>query len=167
MERIWAPWRIDYILGAEKEAGCIFCLTTQNLEDGERLVVHRGEGAYTIMNKYPYNNGHVLVAPYRHSPEISDLSVDENSLLIQEVCKAIKVLKHVMRPDGFNVGINIGLIAGAGITEHVHYHIVPRWAGDTNLMPVLSDVRVIPEHLRQTREKLALAFLDLYPVNQD
>lgn len=167
MDRIWAPWRIDYILGAEKEAGCIFCIKPQTVEDEERLVVHRGQGAYTIMNKYPYNNGHVLVAPYRHSPEISDLSVEENSLLIQEVCKAIKVLKRVMRPDGFNVGINIGLIAGAGITEHVHYHIVPRWAGDTNLMPVLADVRVVPEHLRQTREKLALAFLSLYPLNQD
>jgi ATP adenylyltransferase len=166
MERIWAPWRIDYILGSEKESGCIFCINPEAEKDEENLLVHRGQGAYTIMNKYPYNNGHVLVAPYRHAPEISDLSVDENSLLIQEVLKAIRALREVMKPDGFNVGINIGLIAGAGITEHVHYHIVPRWAGDTNLMPVLADVRVIPEHLRQTREKLALAFLNLYPLNQ-
>lgn len=167
MERIWAPWRIDYILGSEKEAGCIFCNKPELREDAENLIVHRGIGAYTIMNKFPYNNGHVLVVPYKHVSEICDLSVEENSLLLQEVCKAIKALRHVMKPDGFNIGINVGLIAGAGIAEHVHYHIVPRWAGDTNMMPVLADVRVIPEHLRQTRDKIAQAFDKLFSVIQE
>ena len=167
MERIWAPWRIDYILGKEKEAGCIFCDKPQSELDEETLIVHRSDGAYTIMNKYPYNNGHLLVVPYRHVSEICDLEVEENSLLIQEVCKAIQALKKVMRPDGFNIGINLGIIAGAGIAEHVHYHIVPRWAGDTNMMPVLADVRIIPEHLRQTREKLARAFKKLFSVKQE
>ncbi|MDA8405640.1 MAG: HIT domain-containing protein [Deltaproteobacteria bacterium] len=167
MERIWAPWRIDYIIGSEKEAGCIFCDKPQSDLDEDNLIVHRSVGAYTIMNKYPYNNGHLLVVPYRHVSEICDLDVDENSLLIQEVCKAVQALKKVMRPDGFNIGINLGIIAGAGIAEHVHYHIVPRWAGDTNLMPVLADVRVIPEHLRRTREKLAHAFDKLFPKKQE
>jgi ATP adenylyltransferase len=167
MERIWAPWRIDYILGKEKEAGCIFCDKPQSELDEEALIVHRSDGAYTIMNKYPYNNGHLLVVPYRHVSDICDLEVEENSLLIQEVCKAIQALKKVMRPDGFNIGINLGIIAGAGIAEHVHYHIVPRWAGDTNMMPVLADVRIIPEHLRQTREKLARAFKKLFSVKQE
>ncbi len=167
MERIWAPWRIDYILGKKKEAGCIFCDKPQSELDEETLIVHRSDGAYTIMNKYPYNNGHLLVVPYRHVSEICDLEVEENSLLIQEVCKAIQALKKVMRPDGFNIGINLGIIAGAGIAEHVHYHIVPRWAGDTNMMPVLADVRIIPEHLRQTREKLARAFKELFSVKQE
>ncbi|MGA8831850.1 MAG: HIT family protein [Desulfomonilaceae bacterium] len=167
MEPIWAPWRIDYILGKKKEAGCVFCDKPQSKLDEETLIVHMSDGAYTIMNKYPYNNGHLLVVPYRHVSEICDLEVEENSLLIQEVCKAIQALKKVMRPDGFNIGINLGIIAGAGIAEHVHYHIVPRWVGDTNMMPVLADVRIIPEHLRQTREKLARAFKELFSVKQE
>ncbi len=165
MEQIWAPWRIDYILGAEKEAGCIFCDKPQSTMDEENLIVHRGVQAYTIMNKFPYNNGHVLVAPYRHAAEICDLNGEENGLLIQEVCKAVKVLRKVMKPDGFNIGINVGSVAGAGIAEHLHYHIVPRWAGDTNLMAVLADIRVIPEHLRKTREKLSKTFDKLFPAN--
>lgn len=167
MERIWAPWRIDYILGSEKEAGCIFCDKPRSDEDEENLIVHRSIGAFTIMNKFPYNSGHLLVIPYRHVAEICDLDVEENSLLIQEVCRAVKTLRNVMKPDGFNVGLNFGVIAGAGIAEHVHYHIVPRWVGDTNLMPVLADVRIISEHIRQTRGKLARAFEKLFPATQE
>lgn len=163
MDRIWAPWRIDYILGNEQEEGCIFCTKPAAGQDEENLIVHRADGAFTIMNKFPYNNGHLLVCPYRHVPDICRLEPQENSLLVQEVCRAVTVLRDVMRPDGFNIGINLGIVAGAGIEEHVHYHIVPRWNGDTNMMPVLADVKVIPEHMRSTCEKLRESFQRIYP----
>jgi ATP adenylyltransferase len=158
MERIWAPWRIDYILGSEKEPGCIFCNKPVADNDDDNLIVHRAEGAYTIMNKYPYNNGHLLICPYRHVSDLCDLDAHENSLLTQEVCRAIEALRAVMKPEGFNVGLNLGVVAGAGIEEHLHYHVVPRWNGDSNFMPVLADVRVIPEHLRSTCRKLRETF---------
>ncbi len=163
MDRLWAPWRIDYILGKEKEPGCIFCTKPSQNNDEANLIVHRGRGAFTIMNKFPYNNGHLLVVPYRHVSDICELDFNENALLVEEVCKAIRILRKVMRPEGFNVGINLGRVAGAGIEEHVHYHIVPRWNGDTNIMPILADIRVIPEHLRETYKKLKDAFLNMYP----
>ena len=162
MDHLWAPWRIDYILGKEREPGCIFCTKPASSEDQENLIAHRADGAYTIMNKFPYNNGHVLVVPYRHVSDICLLSPEENSLLVQEVTRAIEALRKVMNPDGFNVGINLGVVAGAGIAEHVHYHVVPRWNGDTNIMPVLADVRVIPQHLRETRDKIYEAFVQLF-----
>ena len=162
MDHLWAPWRIDYILGKEREPGCIFCTKPASSQDEENLIAHRADGAYTIMNKFPYNNGHVLVVPYRHVSDICLLSPEENSLLVQEVTRAIEALRKVMNPDGFNVGINLGVVAGAGIAEHVHYHVVPRWNGDTNIMPVLADVRVIPQHLRETRDKIYEAFVQLF-----
>jgi ATP adenylyltransferase len=163
MERIWAPWRIDYITGSEKEPGCIFCTKPPSPDDDGNLMVHRDRGAFTMMNKYPYNNGHLLVAPYRHVSDICELDPDENYLLVQEVCRAIQLLRQVMRAEGFNIGINLGAVAGAGFEDHVHYHVVPRWNGDTNIMPVLADVRVIPEHLLRTCQKLREAFERLYP----
>ena len=163
MERIWAPWRIDYIVGEEKEAGCIFCTKPSSDRDDDNLIVHRAPGAFTMMNKFPYNNGHLLIVPYRHVPDICALDTEENGLLIEEVCRAIRTLKLVMHAEGFNVGINMGKVAGAGYEEHVHYHIVPRWTGDTNILPVLADVKVIPEHLRSTCAKLREGFHRLYP----
>jgi ATP adenylyltransferase len=163
MERIWAPWRIDYIVGEEKEPGCIFCTKPASERDDDNLIVHRADGAFTMMNKFPYNNGHVLIVPYRHVPDICALDSQENSLLVQEVCRAIQTLKLVMQAEGFNVGINMGKVAGAGYDEHVHYHIVPRWTGDTNILPVLADVKIIPEHLRSTCKKLREGFNRLYP----
>ena len=163
MERLYAPWRIEYVVGKKKEPGCIFCTKPASGEDDENLIVHRAEGAFTIMNKYPYNNGHLLIVPYRHVPDICLLDAHENGRLIEEVCRAVQVLREVMRPDGFNIGINLGTVAGAGIEEHVHYHIVPRWNGDTNMMPVLADVKIIPEHLRDTCLKLRETFGRLYP----
>ncbi len=163
MERIWAPWRIDYILHKEKEPGCIFCTKPASDDDDANLIVHRGQGAFTMMNKFPYNNGHLLVSPFKHASDICDLTPEENGLVIQEVCRAVQVLRMVMRADGFNVGINMGVVAGAGIEEHLHYHIVPRWHGDTNIMPVLADVRVIPEHLLSTCQKLRDGFKHLFP----
>lgn len=163
MERLWAPWRIDYVLGQEKEPGCLFCTKPASDKDGENLIVHRADGAFTMMNKFPYNNGHLLVSPYRHVSDVCDLEVEEHSLVTQELCRAITVLRNVMRPDGFNVGINLGVVAGAGIAGHLHYHIVPRWSGDTNIMPVLADVKIISEHLLSTCEKLRRGFRELYP----
>jgi len=164
MDRIWAPWRIDYILGEEKDPGCIFCTKPRENNDVQNLIVHRADGAFTMMNKYPYNNGHLLVVPFRHVGDICDLDAEENSMVVQEVCRALQVLRAVMKPEGFNIGINLGRTAGAGIEEHVHYHIVPRWNGDTNIMPVLADIKVIPEHLSVTCGKLQAAFAELFPA---
>ena len=163
MERLWAPWRIDYVLGKEKEEGCLFCTKPASDKDVENLIVHRARGAFTMMNKFPYNNGHVLVSPYRHVADVCELDVEEHSLVTQEMCRAIQVLRKVMKPDGFNVGVNLGVVAGAGIAGHVHYHIVPRWSGDTNIMPVLADVKIISEHLVSTGEKLRSGFRELFP----
>ena len=163
MDRIWAPWRIDYVIGKKEESGCVFCIKSTDDEDAERFIVHRAEGAFVVMNKFPYNNGHLLVCPYRHVGDLCLLDPEENSLLMQEVCRCLTVLRETMRPDGFNVGLNLGVAAGAGIREHLHYHIVPRWNGDTNVMPVLADVRIIPEHFRVTYRKLREAFQRIYP----
>jgi ATP adenylyltransferase len=165
MERLFAPWRIDYILG-EKEHECIFCTKPHSDEDEENLMVHRAEGAFVMMNKYPYNSGHLLVCPYRHVSDICDLTAEENALVMEEVVRAVEVIRDVMKPDGFNIGLNIGEDAGAGIEEHLHYHVVPRWRGDSNIMAVLTDIRIIPEHLRTTRRKLAEAFHRLFPASQ-
>jgi ATP adenylyltransferase len=158
MNRLWAPWRIDYILGTDKEPGCIFCTKPAETRDEENLIVHRAEGAFTMMNKYPYNNGHLLIVPFKHVSDICLLTPHENMLLLQEVCRAVNALRRVMRPEGFNIGINIGSAAGAGIEEHLHYHVVPRWNGDTNMLPVLADVRVIPQHLRSACARIKEAF---------
>ncbi len=163
MERIWAPWRIDYIVGGERESGCIFCTKPASDDDDKNLIVHRARGAFTMMNKFPYNNGHVLVSPYRHVSDICDLDSEELSLLMEEVCRAMGVIRNVMHAEGFNIGINIGAVAGAGFAEHLHYHIVPRWNGDTNIMPVLADVRIIPEHILSTCQKLRNEFKVSYP----
>lgn len=163
MERLFAPWRIDYVLGKEKEAGCVFCKGVSSEDDDGNMIVHRAEGAFTIVNKYPYSNGHLLVCPYRHVSDICDLDVEGNSLLVQEVQRAVTVLREVMRPDGLNVGINLGVDAGAGIGEHLHYHVVPRWRGDTNVMAVLADIKVIPEHFLITSRKLREAFSRMNP----
>jgi ATP adenylyltransferase len=163
MEVLYAPWRIDYVLGKKEQSGCVFCLASTGDEEQEALIVHRAEGAFTMMNKYPYANGHVLICPYGHVSDLCDLTAEENSLLIEEVARAVRVIRDVMRPSGFNVGLNIGADAGAGIDEHLHYHVVPRWRGDTNMMSVLANVRVIPEDLFSTTTKLRESFERLFP----
>ncbi len=156
-ENLWAPWRIDYILG-EKETGCIFCKKPKEYNDKDNLILFRGKKSFVIMNRYPYNSGHLMVVPYTHKKDIEDLE-DEEILEMGKLIKiCIKVLKKVMKPDAFNIGVNIGKVAGAGIEEHIHYHIVPRWNGDTNFMPVISNTRVIPEALEKTYEKLKEEF---------
>ena len=146
MQTLWAPWRMEYNL-SEKEKECIFCLA---LSDEGNLALHKGALSMVMMNKYPYINGHLLVAPKRHIAGLDDLTVEEMADLLRTVKNAIEILKKVMKPDGFNVGLNLGVVAGAGVEQHLHFHIVPRWHGDTNAMTVFAEVRVIPEHLEAT-----------------
>jgi ATP adenylyltransferase len=157
--QIWAPWRLEYIASADEQDGCVFCLA-QAGEDEEALVVHRGRSAFVLLNKYPYSSGHLMVAPYRHVGDFGALE-DEEALEIHRLAsQGIGALAQTFAPQGYNAGWNLGRVAGAGVVDHVHLHVVPRWAGDTNFMPVLADVKVLPEHLLETRRKLA----DAWPV---
>ena len=158
MERLWAPWRLEYVQSADKQDGCIFCRAAESEDDEEQLVVHRGERAFVLLNKFPYASGHLLVAPYRHGLNFGDLDDDEALEIHHLGTRGLEALRSVYAPEGFNLGWNVGRIAGAGIPEHGHLHVVPRWGGDTNFMPVLGDVRVIPEHLAATRAKLVDAW---------
>jgi len=154
---LWAPWRLEYIQQADELEGCVFCLAAAG-EDDEKLVVHRGVHAFALLNKFPYASGHLMVAPYRHLAEFSSLSDDEALELHRLAEGGMAALAETFAPQGYNLGWNLGRIAGAGIVDHVHLHVVPRWAGDTNFMPVLADVKVLPEHLSETRAKLAAAW---------
>jgi ATP adenylyltransferase len=158
MRVLWAPWRMGYILAENKADGCIFCPGTERNADQDRLILHVGPRTMVVMNRFPYNNGHLLVAPVRHVSSLERLNQDETLGLLLMVRKSIEILKQVMRPDGFNVGLNLGHVAGAGMENHMHFHIVPRWKGDTNFMTVIEDVRVIPEHIKATYGKLVPLF---------
>ncbi len=160
MENLWAPWRMTYILEEDKPDGCIFCLASDG-KGADDLVLGVGEHTLVMMNKYPYNNGHLLVAPRRHLPDMDQLSGEEMADLLATVRLSVDALRQVMNPEGFNVGLNLGRVAGAGIEQHMHFHVVPRWGGDTNFMTVFGEVRVIPEHIRATYEKLRPFFADL------
>ncbi len=155
---LWAPWRLEYIRQADELEGCIFCAeATGELED-ESLLVHRGSSAIALLNKYPYSSGHLMAAPVRHVGSFSELT-DEEALEIHALARdGLGALERVYGPDGFNLGWNLGRVAGAGIADHVHLHVVPRWSGDTNFMPVLADLKVIPEHLLETRDRLREAW---------
>ena len=150
MKTMWAPWRIEYIL-ADKEEGCILC---KALSNSDNLTLYTGKETLVVMNKFPYINGHLLVSPIRHISTLDQLSKGEMGTLLETVEKSVGVLKKAMSPDGFNVGLNLGKVAGAGVEEHLHFHVVPRWFGDTNALTVFSDVRVIPEHLLATFNNL-------------
>jgi ATP adenylyltransferase len=156
---LWAPWRLEYVTQADEISGCVFCAeATGGLPGAESLLVHRGAGAVAILNKYPYSSGHLLAAPVRHVGSLAELS-DEEALELHRLAVAgIEALGAIYGPDGFNLGWNLGRVAGAGITDHVHLHVVPRWSGDTNFMPVLADVKVLPEHLLETRDRLRVAW---------
>ncbi|MBA3331761.1 MAG: HIT domain-containing protein [Actinobacteria bacterium] len=156
-KQLWAPWRLEYVQGADEQPGCIFCLASGG-DDEERLVVARGERAFVLLNKFPYSSGHLLVAPLRHTGDFAALDDGEALELHRLAALGIAALGRVFRPEGHNVGWNLGRVAGAGVLDHVHLHVVPRWAGDTNFMPVLADVKVLPEHLVETRHKLAEAW---------
>jgi ATP adenylyltransferase len=156
---------MEYILGEDKHQGCIFCPAPgEDLK--ERLVLFTGRLSRVMMNKYPYINGHLLISPLRHRPGLADLTHEELLDLQLKLRDSLAILKRVMRPDGFNVGLNLGLVAGAGVESHLHFHVVPRWNGDTNFIPVFADVRVIPEHFRETYERLAPHFQALADEDQ-
>jgi ATP adenylyltransferase len=151
---IWAPWRIKYILG-EKEDSCLFCRVLEEKNDVENLVLYRGKLAFIIMNLYPYNPGHLMVAPNRHVSELELLDTEEAHEIMDLTQKCVSALKQAMHPDALNSGINQGEIAGSSIKEHLHMHIVPRWQGDNNFMPVLADMRVVPQALEETYAMIA------------
>ncbi len=157
MRQLWAPWRLEYIRSADEQEGCFLCAAAA-AEDGDALVVHRGTRAFAILNRFPYSAGHVMVAPVRHTGDFAALEPDEVVELHALAAAAMAALAAAYAPQGFNLGWNIGRVAGAGVLDHVHLHVVPRWAGDTNFMPVLADVKVMPEHLEDVRRKLAAAW---------
>ncbi|MFC1966004.1 HIT domain-containing protein [Chloroflexota bacterium] len=153
MEYIWAPWRMEYIQ-MEKAEGCILCDKPGEDNDVANYVLYRGDKNFVIMNRYPYNPGHLMVAPYRHVASLEEMTGEERHEHFDIVSRSIEVLRQAFNPGGFNLGINTGKVAGAGIEAHIHTHIVPRWQGDTSCMLVISDVRVIPEALAETYQKL-------------
>jgi ATP adenylyltransferase len=156
-KQLWAPWRLEYIAQADEQEGCVFCRAAAS-DDEAGLVVHRGRDAFAMLNKYPYSSGHLMVAPYRHEGDFAALE-DAAVLELHRLAGAgMAALAETYGPQGYNLGWNLGRIAGAGVVDHVHLHVVPRWAGDTNFMPVLADVKVLPEHLEATRRKLAAAW---------
>jgi ATP adenylyltransferase len=157
---LWAPWRLEYIKQAGDLERCVFCAEVAGeLSPDESLLVRRGESAIVILNKYPYSSGHLMAAPTRHVGTLGDLTDDEALELHRLSVAGVDTLGRAYGPDGYNLGWNLGHIAGAGITDHVHLHVVPRWSGDTNFMPVLAEVKVLPEHLLETRDRLREAWM--------
>ncbi len=154
MRRIWAPWRIDYIRN-EKPRECIFCRKLREDRDAENYILFRGRSNFVLLNLYPYNPGHLMVAPHRHLSDLQDLTEDELLEHFDLVRKSVKALREEYKPQGFNIGLNLGRTAGAGIEDHVHTHVIPRWNGDTNFVTVVSDIRVIPHALDATYAELA------------
>jgi ATP adenylyltransferase len=154
---LWAPWRLEYVGSAVEQEGCVFFIALEG-GDEEGVVVRRGERAFVLLNKFPESSGHLLVAPVRHVGEFAELDQEEIVEIHRLAGQGMGALAEVYGPQGYNLGWNLGRIAGAGVTDHVHVHVVPRWAGDTNFMPVLADVKVLPEHLEETRRKLADAW---------
>ncbi|MBN1422589.1 MAG: HIT domain-containing protein [Planctomycetes bacterium] len=162
MQTQWAPWRMEYIL-SDKESGgtrgCVFCDRPRETDRlAENLVLCRGPKAFVIMNRFPYNNGHLLVVPHRHTADLGSLEDAEHLDVARLIGASIDVLREAFRPEGFNLGVNLGHVAGAGVEDHIHWHVVPRWAGDTNFLPVLADVKSIPEHLASTYARLRPGF---------
>jgi ATP adenylyltransferase len=165
MEKLWSPWRSQYIdsfKNKDDESECVFCeMKDEKTGSLSNLIVDRGPLTFTVLNLYPYNNGHLMVVPYRHTSDFLSLSEEERKEIFDKMSDAYKALKKAVHPEGFNMGLNLGRAAGAGIHEHVHFHIVPRWNGDTNFMPVLGEVKVISQDLIETKKKLLEAYSKL------
>jgi len=154
MKNLWAPWRKAYVQTQRKEEGCLFCRIIEENKDEENFILIRKERCLGLLNLYPYNNGHIMIAPYAHVASLEALEKDDRDELFETVAQTCRNIREEMNPEGFNIGINIGAIAGAGVADHVHVHIVPRWAGDTNFMPVIGKVKVISESLQDTYTRL-------------
>ncbi len=159
MKRVWAPWRMEYIAN-NKDKGCIFCVSPENADEREKLIMHRTTHSIVMLNRYPYTNGHLMIAPRRHTADMNELSEDEMLDLFKVLRLCRNVLQETAAPQGFNVGINLGKAAGAGVDEHMHIHIVPRWNGDSNFMTVIGDIRVMPENLLNSYDRLLPVFQD-------
>ena len=158
VDLLWAPWRMEFIAGA-REAGCLFCRTGRpGGDDAGNYVLWRGRLAFVMLNRFPYSNGHLMVAPYRHEGALANLGADEGAEMMAMAGRSTAALEAALRAEGFNVGFNVGKVAGAGVQDHLHLHVVPRWAGDTNFLPVIAETRVMPEYLEATFEKLAPQF---------
>jgi ATP adenylyltransferase len=158
VDQLWAPWRMSYLNETEPAPGCIFCTKGREDRDEQNLIVHRSEYCFVILNLYPYNSGHLMVVPYVHTGDLTTLPADVGTNVFTTAQKAVNALTEAMHPTGFNLGLNQGEAAGAGIADHVHLHVVPRWHGDTNFMPVLADAKVMPELLTATAAKVRSAF---------
>ena len=157
MSKLWAPWRIDYIR-SPKEKGCVFCKKSQSTNFEDDLVLFRGEESFILMNLYPYSNGHTMISPYKHTSDTNDISISCNNEIMFFANVTMNILRNEMSAEGFNFGANLGKAGGAGIEEHIHYHIVPRWIGDTNFMPVVGNTKVIVQGLVETWKTLAPSF---------
>ncbi len=160
MKRLWAPWRMDYILSGRRAGKCIFCPEARQADE-KNLIVHRTSFSLVMLNRYPYSYGHLMIAPIRHVSDLNKLKPEEKEDILHHLGQAIHISKKVFCSDGFNVGMNLGRVSGAGIPHHLHFHVIPRWNGDMNFMPVLADVRIIPEHLQETYRKLRRQFKKL------
>ena len=162
METLWAPWRMQFIKDLRNDKGaCVFCELKQKGDDRDKLILKRGKHCYTILNRYPYNSGHLMVIPYKHASSIVELSKDENSEIMTMCGNSVDILSRIVEAEGFNCGFNLGKAAGAGIADHIHMHVVPRWNGDTNFLPVLCKTRSIPEYLTDTYDRLIGEFQKL------
>ncbi len=161
MDLLWAPWRMDYIVGPKPDA-CVFCLPESRDEDRERLVLARGQHTFVIMNKFPYNSGHLMVTPVRHASCLTELSPQETQELTKGLTYCTRVINEAMHPQGINIGLNLGEAAGAGIAAHLHFQMVPRWNGDSSFMAVFSETRVVPQLLLQTYDRLEPFFKDYH-----
>jgi len=159
MNHIWSPWRMEYIENSKVD-GCIFCMEQEKEDDAESLIAFRGERAYVILNRYPYTSGHLMVIPYEHKPNFEELDPQTRAEMMELTTRCMTVLRRIYNPQAFNMGANIGEAAGAGVKEHVHIHIVPRWAGDTNFMSTVGDMRVLPEALEDTYRRVRDVFLE-------
>jgi ATP adenylyltransferase len=163
MRTLWAPWRAEYIYcaGGQNSVSrrhCLFCNLLKSKDDAANLILYRGRHAFVVMNRFPYNNGHLMVAPNRHTANLETFSAAESTELFRLVQRSLAALRRALKPQGFNVGANLGRVAGAGVAGHVHIHIVPRWLGDVNFMPLLSETKVISEHLTETYDRLSRQF---------
>lgn len=161
MEHLWAPWRMAYINSGSEEQGCIFCTKPADGHDEEHYILYRSQHCFVMLNIFPYNNGHLMIVPFQHVPSIEELDMATLTDLMATVQLCLRAFQLAMQPHGFNMGINQGKVAGAGIADHMHFHIVPRWNGDTNFMPVLADVKVMPDYLRNTYQQLRRALASL------
>ena len=158
MKQLWTPWRMKYIQENNKNQGCVFCLAAASTDGEENLIFHRGHNAFMILNRYPYTSGHVMCVPFAHVSRLGELSPEVRADMMEMVNRTILVLEEVYHPEGFNVGMNLGEVAGAGVADHLHMHIVPRWGGDTSFMSTVGGARILPESLPDTYRRIKAAW---------